>query len=206
MKIVSLELPPGSTINESELQEELGLSRTPIREALQRLALEKLVHIVPRRGIFVTDIHITDLHRLFEIRLNLEPLAVRLACRRAGKDTWKRLQAQLNSLPPPGEASNEDLIQLDERFHSSLYAATDNEFLEDILRTLYTLSLRLWYYFLEEIGDVNHAVREHETLLAALIAGDEDRAALCMSQHVEAFQREIQTAMLGSEMVFERNR
>ena len=77
--IVTLELAPGSVIDEAELQEELQMGRTPIREALKRLSLESLVSIVPRRGMFVTNIGINDLQRLLEVRLELETLAVRLA-------------------------------------------------------------------------------------------------------------------------------
>ncbi|MCX7853916.1 MAG: GntR family transcriptional regulator, partial [Caldilineales bacterium] len=78
-QIISLALPPGAVIDEDRLQAELGLGRTPIREALQRLALEKLVTIVPRRGTFVTEIGLMDLRLLFEVRVPLESLATRLA-------------------------------------------------------------------------------------------------------------------------------
>ena len=82
-RIVTLEMPPGSVIDESTLKEELGLWRTPIREALQRLAREDLVTILPRYGIFVDDIKVTDLRQIFEARVPLEIACVRLAAERA---------------------------------------------------------------------------------------------------------------------------
>jgi DNA-binding GntR family transcriptional regulator len=82
-KIVSLELPPASLLNEADLMTELDLGRTPIREALQRLALENLVVILPRRGTIVADLNMSDLQKIFEIRLELEAYAVRLAAERA---------------------------------------------------------------------------------------------------------------------------
>src|SRR5438045_9145460 len=78
-RIVSLEMPPGSVVNEARLREELGIGRTPIREALQRLARENLVRSIPHRGTFVTDVNITDLARITEVRTVLESHAARLA-------------------------------------------------------------------------------------------------------------------------------
>ena len=81
--IVSLELRPGAVINERELMERLGIGRTPVREALRRLAQERLVEVFPRRGTFVTSVEIRDLARLSEVRAVLEPEAARLAAERA---------------------------------------------------------------------------------------------------------------------------
>jgi Transcriptional regulators len=86
-RIVSLDMPPGSVVNEARLREELVIGRTPIREALQRLALENLVKSIPHRGTFVTDVNITDLARITEVRVVLESHAARLAAERlAGAD------------------------------------------------------------------------------------------------------------------------
>src|SRR4030088_3327024 len=81
-RIVSLDMPPGSVVNESRLRAELNIGRTPIREALQRLARENLVRSIPHRGTFVTDINITDLARITEVRVVLESHAARLAAAR----------------------------------------------------------------------------------------------------------------------------
>src|SRR6202163_2363099 len=81
-RIVSLDMPPGSVVNESRLREELKIGRTPIREALQRLSRENLVKSVPHRGTFVTDVNITDLARITEVRVVLEGHAARLAAER----------------------------------------------------------------------------------------------------------------------------
>lgn len=197
-KIISLELPPGGIVDEASLKDELGLGRTPIREALLRLSLEKLVTIVPRRGIFVTDIVITDLQRLFEIRLELETLAARLAARRGTERHWLRMDEVLNRLPPADQpADNEILIGVDEMCHRIMYEATENKFLQDTLITLYALSLRLWYYFLSKIGDMRGALEEHRHILEALQMGDEILAGDLIEKHIRAFQVEIQASMLG---------
>jgi DNA-binding GntR family transcriptional regulator len=197
-KIISLELPPGSIVDENELMDELGFGRTPIREALQRLALEKLVTIVPRRGMFVTDIGITDLQRLFEVRLQLESLAARLAAKRGTQEHWQRMEAALDSLPPEDQPpDNQALIIVDEYCHQILYEASDNKFLADATTTLYALSLRLWYYFLNRIGDMRGAILEHRAILEALKEQDSERASQLLEGHIRAFQEEIQAAMLG---------
>ena len=87
-RIVTLQLAPGSVVNEAQLLEELTFGRTPIREALQRLEREQLVTILPRRGIFVASIDFNDLQRLFEMRVPLEVLAVQLATQRGSSGHW----------------------------------------------------------------------------------------------------------------------
>ncbi|MFQ5401425.1 MAG: GntR family transcriptional regulator [Anaerolineae bacterium] len=198
-KIVSLELAPGEIIDEAALREELGLGRTPIREALQRLSLEKLVVIVPRRGMFVAEIGITDLQQLFEMRMVLESLAARFAAARGTAAHWQRMEAILAGPQRDGGiTSNEMLIAIDEACHQIMYEAADNEFLHDTLVTLYALSLRLWYFFLSKIGDMRGAVMEHKLILEALKAGDGDEAARLIEGHIHAFQEEIQSVMLGA--------
>ena len=198
-KIVSLELEPGTVIDETSLIAELGFGRTPIREALQRLALEKLVDIVPRRGMFVTDIGITDLQRLFEVRVVLESMAARLAAERGRQHHWRRMEAVLRKLDDADAVTdNEVLIAIDEACHEIMYEAADNEFLYDTLSAMYALSLRLWYYSLARIGKMHSTVLEHRDILEALRAGEADHAANLLEQHISSFQREIQSVMLGT--------
>jgi DNA-binding GntR family transcriptional regulator len=197
-QIVSLALPPGTVINETRLIETLRLGRTPIREALQRLALEKLVTIVPRRGIYVSEIGIRDLQQLFEVRLVLESMAARWAARRGTTDQWHHMEKVLNrGAAQETVLDNEALIAIDEACHHVIYEAAGNEFLQDTLVTIYALSLRLWYFFLAQIGDMQGAVLEHKRILKALKAGDENEAARLMEKHIRAFQGELQSVMLG---------
>ncbi len=197
-QIVSLELTPGSVLDERSLRAELGLGRTPIREALQRLALEKLVVIVPRRGMYVSDIGITTLRQLFEVRLVLESLAARLAAERGTDEHWEQMEEVLDESHRAYEtADNALLIALDEACHLIIYEAADNEFLGDTLATMYALSLRLWYFFLNRIGDMRGAVMEHKRIMTALKRGEADEASRLMEKHIRAFQEEIQAVMIG---------
>jgi len=194
-KIVTLNLPPGAVIDEAALQEELQLGRTPIREALKRLSLEKLVTIVPRRGMFVTDIGITDLKHLYEVRIEMEALAARLAARRGTERHWQRMEAALQKVP--GQSDYDALIAIDGACHEIMYEAAGNVFLSDTLNVLYALSLRLWYFVLADISDMHDTVLEHQAILDALRAGDEERAAALIRRHITVFQEEIQAAMVG---------
>ncbi len=197
-RIISLALPPGAVLDEDSLQAELGLGRTPIREALQRLALEKLVTILPRRGTFVTEIGIMDLRLLFEVRVPLETLAVRLAAQRGHETHWQLMEAVLAQVPESdGPAANEQMIAIDRRCHELIYEAAANPFLTDILVMLYALSLRLWYYALDRIGHMREAVLEHRTLLEALRRRDGEEAARVMEHHIQTFQSEIQSIIVG---------
>lgn len=204
-KIVTLTLPPGSVIDESILQAELRLGRTPIREALQRLAKEKLVVIVPRRGMFVSEIGITDLQRLFEVRLVLERLAVQLAVQRGTAVHWNRMQQLLNNILElePVQVPPEQFPAIDEGCHLIIYEAADNDFLRDTLTSLYTLNLRLWHLYLAKIAHKEEAIVEykhiieHQHILNALRSRDSVLAEQLMIEHVEMYQSNIKTVMLG---------
>lgn len=197
-KIIALDLPPGAVIDEARLQAELGLGRTPIREALQRLALEKLVAIIPRRGTFVADIGISDLQRLFEARLVLETLAAQLAAQRGNETHWQAMEAALDRITAGDVADPDLLIAIDEQCHAIMYEAADNKFLQETLTTLYALSLRLWYYALARMGGMRDAILEHRHILAALRRGDAAAAAQLLEAHIHTFQTNIQSVVLGA--------
>jgi len=195
--IVTLELAPGSVIDEAELQEMLRLGRTPIREALKRLALESLVSIIPRRGMFVTNIGINDLQRLLEVRLELETLATRLAAQRGTKEHWRRMEKLIVEPFSLDEKNNKDIIHLDEIFHEIIYEAADNRFLHDAITVLLTLNERLWYYFLPEIGGFERTVNDHRIIWESLKSGDSAQAVSQMKHHILTSQEKLQGAILG---------
>ena len=194
-KIVTLELLPFSVINEQALMEELELGRTPIREALLRLAAEGLVDIVPRRGMFVASIKITDLQKIFEVRMLLEGFCARLAAQRITEEQIAQMEAILQRLGQVQNGDVETLMVIDERFHALLYQAADNEFLAETLERLYAPSLRLWHLALDRLNDVRGAIEQHRGVAEALKAGDGARAEALMQQHVTQFQQEIKSAL-----------
>jgi len=195
--IVTLKLAPGAVIDEAQLQDELQLGRTPIREALKRLALESLVSIVPRRGIFVTNIGVNDLNRLLEVRLELETLATRLAAQRGTLEHWQRMQQLVVEPIMLDMKDDSDIIRLDEEFHEIIYEASDNRFLHEAITVLLTLNERLWYYFLPDIGGFERTNNDHRVIWESLKAGDGKLAAEQMKDHILSSQDRLKAAVMG---------
>jgi DNA-binding GntR family transcriptional regulator len=195
-RIVSLEMPPGSVVQEARLRKDLQIGRTPIREALQRLALENLVKSIPHRGTFVTDVNITDLARITEVRVVLEAHAARLAAERLLASDKAAIRDLLEVLESGGVTDQRELMRLDQRIHRQIYRAARNSFLESTLERYLNLSLRLWYLVLDREVRLREAVVEHVELLRAVLAGDGSRAEDGMRRHVIGFEREIRKALV----------
>jgi DNA-binding GntR family transcriptional regulator len=194
-QIVTLRLAPGSVIEEAKLRQELGLGRTPIREALQRLAHENLVTFVPHRGTFVADINLTDLHRLTEVRTEIEGYAARLAAERATTADREEMQELITALTTIDEADVHPLIRLDQRIHRLVYQATRNAFLQAMLEETFNLSLRIWFLGLDRGVRLKQAVEEHRRLLDAIVSRDADTAESVMRQHVTGFEHAIRKVL-----------
>ncbi len=193
--IVTLRLPPGTALREDELMRNLTLGRTPLREAVKRLALEGLVEVRPRSGTYVTDIEATDIVHIAEVRAELEPAAARLAARRMD-DRLRAVAAQLDAelQAIEGTVGIDAYMRLDERVHHFVWEAAGNPYLVDALERLWALSLRIWHLVLERVAALPAAVHEQRALLHALVAGDEALAEARMLVHVQAFETEIMDA------------
>jgi DNA-binding GntR family transcriptional regulator len=190
--VVSLDLAPGALIDERQLIESLGIGRTPVREALRRLAQEQLVEVFPRRGMFVTGVDVRDLARISEVRAVLEPEAARLAAERATDEERDEL-AGLGDQIKRGA----DLMGLDERIHRAVYAAAHNDLLEKTLGEYYVLALRIWMIALDHAQDLEDAVEAHRDLIQAIVVGNGDRAAEIMRAHVENFEQAMRNVLVS---------
>jgi DNA-binding GntR family transcriptional regulator len=168
--------------------ERLAIGRTPTREALRRLAQEKLVEVFPRRGIFVTSVEIHDLGAISEVRLVLESEAARLAAERATPADLEELAALVDELDRLEALDQRVLIELDERIHRAIYRAARNPFLEAALEQHYLLSLRIWHLALDRAQELEDAVQEHRALLVAIIGGKRNEAERLMGEHVAGFE------------------
>jgi DNA-binding GntR family transcriptional regulator len=194
--IISLDLEPGSLINEADLMVRLGFSRTPIREALRSLASEKLVQVYPRRGMFVTSVDVQNLTALSEVRAVLEIKAASLAARRstaADKEATIALIAEIDAIQ--GQPDMATLIQLDQRIHHHIYQCAHNQFLESSLDQYYAHALRIWFMALDRVDDLEEAVIEHRALLEAVRDNDASTASTAMKNHVEGFETSIRKSL-----------
>ena len=194
-RIVTLELAPFSVIDERALMEELGLGRTPIREALHQLAAEGLVNIVPRRGMFVANLSITDLQKILEVRMVLVGFCARLAAGRITEEQIAQMEAILQDLEQVQDGDAKALMAIDERFQTLLYQAAGNEFLAEALGRLYAQSLRLWYLALDRLGGMRGVIEQHRGVAEALKAGDGARAEALIQQHIAQFQQRIKAVV-----------
>ncbi len=191
-KITSLQLAPGSSVNEPQLAEELDLSLVAVREALKLLVFDELVVVTPRHGLYISDINLSDLAQLSEMRLALEALCARQATERATADDIAVLEAlrQEQAAIPPEDSRR--LFEVDHKFHQAVARAAHNKYMARTLDQFYGLSLRLWYLVLPHLDFLPAAVEKHLDLVAAIKAGDADRAEAIMRDHVQSFYDKVQ--------------
>ncbi|MGA9277358.1 GntR family transcriptional regulator [Ilumatobacter sp.] len=192
--IIRLELAPGDVVSETELGAALDMSRTPIREALQRLARDHFVTVIPRRGMFVSAIDVEELSMLYETRAILEPYTARLAARRGTADDWAEMAEVLDETSVPGRQPVE-LIELDRRCHEIIWRAAGNRFLTSTLDALYAQSDRLWHMYLADVADMREAVDEHASIHDAFERGDADLVAQLVEEHVISFDTQVRAAV-----------
>jgi DNA-binding GntR family transcriptional regulator len=196
-RLVLLDLAPGTPLDDDELAASLGMGRTPVREALKRLEYERLVIAYPRRGTFATDVNITDLAHISEVRQQLEPSAAASAALRAGDLDRSRLGALLDELESHSRAASDTrtLMQLDMAIHRAIYAATHNPYLEDTLIRYDNLATRIWCLFLDRLPDMADHVMEHRSLIQAVLDRDGEGAAAQTRGHIKHFDAAIRAAI-----------
>jgi DNA-binding GntR family transcriptional regulator len=195
-RIVTLRIPPGAPIDEDVLGGELGIGRTPVREAIKRLALENLVTVFPRRGTFASEINITDLADISDVRMQLEGHAAYRAAQRittAQRDELEKLLRELNG--SQGSDDTMALMALDARVHRFIHRCAGNPYLEDSLGRYFNLSLRIWHLVLDRLPHLFTRVHEHGDLLLAISDGDADGAREIIAEHIETFEREIRAVL-----------
>lgn len=192
-RIIRLELAPGAVIDERDLQDRLGIGRTPVREALQRLARDQFVVVMPRRGMLVSSIDVSELSMLYETRSVMEPYAARLACARGTREHWVAMSDTIDEAS--SASGDEALLDIDRRCHEITWAAASNRFLTDNLDMLYAHSDRVWHMYLSAVADTRHAVVEHAEILDALAGRDADRAARLVEAHIRSFDEQVRQAV-----------
>ena len=193
-QIVTLKLPPGTALIEDQLMTELGIGRTPLREAIKRLALENLVEVRPRRGTYVTEVNVADIVHITEVRADLEGHAAQLAAMRMENEGRARAEALLTELERLDPEDSETLMRIDESVHRLAWEAAGNPYLLDTLEGYFALSLRIWYLVIDRVPGLWTAVHDQREMLQALLTRDAPRARELMHEHILAFQREIVAA------------
>ena len=185
--IVTLKLEPGQVLVEDELRQRLGLGRTPVREALQRLGNEELVVVLPRRGTLVSQINITDLTEIYEVRAPLEGLAARLAAERFGDgELPPEVAANLEAIPRTDDFVT--LTAIDRHLHKTVHRLSRNEYLLDNLDWYLNLSIRLVLAAARRLPappteEMAATMADFQDLFAAIVAHDGARAEQIARTH-----------------------
>jgi DNA-binding GntR family transcriptional regulator len=184
--IISGNLRPGERLMELQLAEEMGVSRTPVREAIRKLELEGLVIMVARRGAYVSDLSIRDIAETFEIRAALESMAAGLAAQRITPDELEQLERALVKIGESIEKNSmEEIIRSDEEFHAILFCASRNQRLSQIVSNLREQIARFRATSLSTPGRFKAVFQEHKNIVEAISERDSTLAQNLAKEHIE---------------------
>lgn len=196
-RLIMLDIPPMTAIDDSALARSLGFGRTPVREALKRLELDRLVISYPRRGTFATGIEISDLAYISDIRVQLEPLAARRAAESAGSTVLADLKELADAIDRIDVRSldRDELMRWDLHVHRSIYRAAANPYLEDTLIRYDNLATRIFCLFLDRMTHFDQHVGEHSRLLRMISERRADEAEKLARDHVIGFEKAIRAVI-----------
>ncbi len=188
--IVTLKLPPGAAVSEAGLSEALGIGRTPIREAMQRLARERLVTILPRRGIIVSEINIKSQLRLLEVRREVERLIARSAARRATPEERTRFE-QIAGLFEKSAKGNDEttFIRTDREFNELCTKSARNEFAAGAMVLMHSLSRRFWFLHYKQAADMPATAKLHADMARAIAKGEPQAAADALDRLIDEIEQ-----------------
>jgi len=191
-RITACEFRPGDYLNEAELSDQLGIGRTPVHQAIDRLMIEGLVQVMPRKGIIVTPVSLDSVVQTIEVRLLNECHCARLAAERASETDIGSLEGILaraeTELP---RRNSERLMRLDREFHGAIAQSSRNPVLTDVLGRLHDKSLRFWILSLNTPGHHTRVQTQHRAIFDAIRTHDSSAAEHAMRDHIEDFRRNL---------------
>ncbi len=186
MQILKGSIIPGTRMMEVELAEEMGVSRTPIREAIRKLEKEGLVTIEPRRGAYASMISTEDMVEILEVRQDLEGLAAFFAANRMTDEQMEELrEVSSNYNDAVKRGKMEDMIKYDTRFHHIIVESCRNKILVQMIEQLQELVLRFRYIYYDNFRRAENMPEEHEAIVAAILEGDADKARAAADIHID---------------------
>lgn len=194
-RIIDLRLPPGTALDEDRLRTELGVGRTPMREAVKRLEAERMVQVYPRRGTIVTEVSLLDLRAISDARRVMEAFAARTAATRLGDGDRSRITDLLDRVPSVAQVSTAQAMVFDREVHQVIWAVMRNSYLEDTLSHYFDVALRLWNYVIDRMPPMNENVTEHADLLQAILDADAETAARLAEEHVTHFEATVRASL-----------
>jgi DNA-binding GntR family transcriptional regulator len=195
-----LRFRPGEYLNEAQVSKLLNIGRTPVHQALNRLMLEGMVDVIPRKGVIVKSVSLNDLLEMIDVRLVNETYCARLAAARATEADIAEMEAILNeSEKTATDVDTNRQMLLDRDFHHVLSRAAGNTVLADFVRTLHDLSLRFWFISLRDPAHHIAVKEQHRTILDAIKRSAPDAASNAVRNHIESFRANIMQHLAGSD-------
>ena len=201
-EIITLRFRPGEYLNEAQVSKLLKIGRTPVHQALNRLMLEGMVEVIPRKGVIVKAVSLNDILEMIDVRIINETYCARLAAARADESDIAELERILEESEKTATDSDTGRqMLLDRDFHNAISRAAGNTVLADFVRTLHDSSLRFWFISLRD--PVHHvAVKEqHRAILDAIKRSAPDAAGNAVRSHIESFRNHIMQHILGEGQV-----
>ncbi len=196
-RIIYLEYPPGKLLPEKELCAEFKVSRTPLREAIQKLREMKLVTVIPRFGTHVSSVDINEIRSAFEVKIKLEGLAGEVAAKRITPDKLAELKGLIEKADGVlKEDGQRRLIEIDSQFHEIIYQATQNQILQEMLENLHGRCARLWNSALGEIIPLATIINQLKEIHSSLEKRDAEKSRRLMEDHVRYFIDQIKNQLL----------
>ena len=185
LQILTGGIVPGTRMMEVELAEEMGVSRTPIREAIRKLEKEGLVTIEPRRGAYASRISTEDMVEILEVRQDLEGLAAFFAASRMSKENLGELRSIAERYNKAVDEGNmQDMIRYDTMFHRKIVDSCNNKILVHMVEQLQEMVLRFRYIYYDNFRRAEHMPAEHSAILEAIADGDEEKAREAADVHI----------------------
>jgi DNA-binding GntR family transcriptional regulator len=192
---VSYGFKPGERLNEGDIAKRLGVSRTPLREALNRLNTEGFLRVTPGKGFFCRELNAHEIFDLYELRKSIEVASIRLAVRRAKDEDVDALLAFLDATgPDPGERTSVELVELDETFHERLMATSNNA---EMLRVLRNVNARIRFVRWIDMDRINRSntQAEHRAVLLGVKDRDETTCVSVLEKHIDRRLDQITSAI-----------
>lgn len=190
--LITLKYKPGEYLNTVQVMADLDMGRTPINQAIHRLASEGLLTILPRKGVIVSPLSIDDALKMIDVRLVNELLCIKLVCEKvtpADIARLKSINAQIDEASEMHDTSK--MVMLDSRFHQELLIIADNKWLSDILMVIHAQAQRFWASTLSNVSHMKEVVVEHKTIIDALEKRDFDLAKSMTMDHILSYKRSL---------------
>ena len=184
------EIAPGTRMMEIELADEMGVSRTPVREAIRKLEKEGLVTIEPRKGAYASDVSIKDMVDVLEVREDLEAMAAAMAAQKVNKDEKQALiEATMQYKEAVESERTEDIIRCDEKFHQLIVNCSGNKTLVQLFSQVQELALRFRYLYYDDFSRYERMPMEHREIEEAILSGDYEKARVAAGEHVKKLKQ-----------------